>query len=437
VTTIAILGTGMAGCGAAHRLRDEPVTTIMYDQHAYSGGHTASFTHPEGFTFDDGPHVSFTKDARFQALLAENVNHEYQTVPIRLNNYWHGHWITHPVQCNLRELPPELVVKILMDFLAARNTVNPVIRNYADWLIASFGRTFAETFPMEYTKKYWLTDAANMTTDWLEPRIYRPDLEEILLGALTTPPQSKHYVTEFRYPTRGGFGAYVARFLAPMDVRLGHKVVGVDPKDRTLRFEDGRVAPYDGLVSSVPLPELIPMIGGVPDEVREAAGRLHCSSCVLVNVGVAREGVGSNSTMSYFYDADFCFTRLSFPHAMSPHTVPPGASSIQAEVYFSDTYKPLDRKPDEFIEPMIRDLRRCGLLDPGDRILFRNATVAKWANVIFDLEREAALTTVHGFLDEIGIGYCGRYGDWGYMWTDHSFASGERAAETVLKRSGR
>ena len=210
----------------------------------------------------------------------------------------------------------------------------------------------------------------------------------------------------------------------------------MDPKGRTLRFEDGRVAPYDGLVSSVPLPALIPMIAGVPDEVLQAAGRLHCSSCVLVNVGVAREGVG-NSTISYFYDADFCFTRLSFPHAMSPHTVPPGASSIQAEVYFSDAYKPLDRKPDELIEPVIRDLRRCGLLEPDDRILFRNAAVSRWANVIFDLDREAALTTVHGFLDEIGIGYCGRYGDWGYMWTDHSFVSGERAAETVLKRSGK
>ena len=56
----------------------------------------------------------------------------------------------------------------------------------------------------------------------------------------------------------------------------------------------------------------------------------------------------------------------------------------------------------------------------------------QYANVIFDLDRAKALETVHGYLDDIGIHYCGRYGDWGYMWTDESFISGERAAEAAL-----
>ena len=58
--------------------------------------------------------------------------------------------------------------------------------------------------------------------------------------------------------------------------------------------------------------------------------------------------------------------------------------------------------------------------------------VVPYANVIFDLERAAAVETVHGYLDDVGVAYCGRYGDWGYMWTDESFISGERAAETAL-----
>ena len=55
-----------------------------------------------------------------------------------------------------------------------------------------------------------------------------------------------------------------------------------------------------------------------------------------------------------------------------------------------------------------------------------------YANIIFDLDRAAALETVHGYLDDLGIAYCGRYGDWGYMWTDESFKSGELAAEKAL-----
>jgi protoporphyrinogen oxidase len=173
------------------------------------------------------------------------------------------------------------------------------------------------------------------------------------------------------------------------------------------------------------------MMPGAPGDVRDAARRLACSTCVLVNVGVDRADL-SQAHMTYFYDQDICFTRLSFPHMLSPHNVPPGTGSIQAEVYFSSKYRPFAGAPEDLIEPVITDLRRCGLLHEDDRILCRRAMLVPYANVIFDLERAGALETVHGYLDDVGVAYCGRYGDWGYMWTDESFISGERAAEKAL-----
>jgi hypothetical protein len=92
----------------------------------------------------------------------------------------------------------------------------------------------------------------------------------------------------------------------------------------------------------------------------------------------------------------------------------------------------LNESTEGVIERVIGDLRRAGILRDGDRILSRHASVVKYANVIFDRDRTAAVKTVHGYLDDIGIAYCGRYGDWGYMWTDESFISGERAARTAL-----
>jgi protoporphyrinogen oxidase len=136
--------------------------------------------------------------------------------------------------------------------------------------------------------------------------------------------------------------------------------------------------------------------------------------------------------MTYFYDEDICFARLGFPHMLAARNAPPGTGSIQAEVYFSDKYKPLTGSPEDWIEPVIRDLRHCGLLREDDRVLCSKAMLLRYANVIFDLDRAAALATVHGYLDELGIAYCGRYGDWGYMWTDESFKSGEAAADKVL-----
>ena len=180
------------------------------------------------------------------------------------------------------------------------------------------------------------------------------------------------------------------------------------------------------------------MIRDVPKDVLDAAQRLACSTCVLVNIGVNREDL-SRAHMTYFYDEDICFSRLSFPHMLSKRNVPQGSGSIQAEVYFSEKYKPFSGSADDWIEPVIKDLRRCGLLRENDQVLFRKAMLLRYANVIFDLDRAAALKTVHGYLDDVGIAYCGRYGDWAYMWTDESFISGERAAERALsgvKRAG-
>ncbi len=427
---IVILGAGMAGLGAAHRLGEAGLRPKVYEKKSYPGGHATSFKHGD-FIFDDGPHISFTKDERIQNLFAQAVGGEFEMIQTRVNNYWQGQWIKHPAQCNLYGLPADLVVEIIRDFVAVHGRERGEVANYGEWLEATYGRTFAQTFPMQYGKKYHTTEAANMTTDWLGPRLYQPDLEEVLRGALSPQTPDVHYVTHFRYPSHGGFVAFLKDLVATADVQLQQEVVRIDPKARRLVFSDGREIGYERLISSLPLPEVVRRIEGVPEEVQQAAQLLACTTSVVVNVGVGREDL-SDSHWTYFYDDDYVFTRLSFPHMLSPHTVPPGAGSIQTEVYFSPKYRPLDRKPEAFIEPVLRDLRRCGLVREDDEILHTDASLVPYANIIFDLDRPAALETVFAYLDDLGIATCGRYGRWGYHWTDEAFLSGEEAAQEIL-----
>ena len=220
---------------------------MVYDRNTYPGGHTASFVH-DGFVFDDGPHISFTRDERLQNLLADAVDGRFEIIQTRVNNHWRGHWIKHPAQCNLHGLPEDLVVSVLEDFVAAQHAEPAEIRDYEAWLVAAFGRTFAETFPMEYGAKYHTCVAREMTTDWLGPRLYRPALGEVLRGALSAQTPDVHYVSHFRYPSHGGFAAYLAPFVAASDIRLAHEVVSIDPAKRSLRFADGAVGAYRRLV---------------------------------------------------------------------------------------------------------------------------------------------------------------------------------------------
>src|SRR5262249_41717552 len=162
---IAVLGTGMAGFGAGYALEAARVPFVCYDRNSYFGGHTHSFRYGSGFVFDEGGHISFTKDPHVRDVLAENVLGGYQELKLRIDNYWRGHRIPHPVQCNLSGLPRELIVDVIKDFVAISGTQPKMDGSYADWLLNTYGKAFAETFPIVYGRKYHTTTMDRLTTD--------------------------------------------------------------------------------------------------------------------------------------------------------------------------------------------------------------------------------------------------------------------------------
>lgn len=428
-----ILGSGMAAWGAYDRLQAEGITPTLYDKNDYLGGHTASFN-TDGFIFDDGPHISFTESERIQELFAEATDGDYEVLEADFDNWYHGHIVTHPAIANLHGLPADLIDRIIEDFKVAAAQPEPEsFNNYMEWLYAAFGKTFAENFPAVYGRKYHTLDPSLMNTDWLGPRLYRPDLDEMLKGAAGETDGKQHYIDNFRYPKRNGFVEYLRKFHERAQPQLLHQATAIDPVAKSVTFSNGKTVGYDSLISSVPLPDLIELLPAPPAEVVEAVSKLSCSQCVTVNFGVDREDLGP-AHCRYVYDEDMASVRLTYPHMFSPTTVPDGHGSVQVEVYYSDKYKPLDHDPNDDIETVKQELLHMGVLRESDNILVSEARFIKYANVIFDLDSVPATEVVHGYLEEIGIERCGRYGDWGYIWTDQAYLSGEAAAERMLER---
>lgn len=430
---IAVLGTGMAGLGAGSVLERASVPFVCYDKNSYLGGHTRSFRYDSGFVFDEGGHISFTKHDHVRDVLADNIRGQYEERSLRIDNYWRGRRIPHPVQCNLRGLPADLVVNVIRDFVAAQSGVMKAGQTYAEWLYNAYGKSFAETFPMVYGRKYHTTTMDRLTTDWIGPRMYRPSLEEILRGAFECGVAGAHYVGTFRYPSVGGFVSYLEPFAERFEVKLNHRLTRLDPRQKVLHFANGERVEYEQVISSIPLPDLVPMIDGAPGDIVDSANQLAFTQAVLINLGINRSDL-SDTAITYFYDEDVIFSRVNLPHMFSEKNAPPGCGTIQAEVYFSDKYRPFTGAcASELIEPVITDLRRCGFIRDSDSIMLKDATINRYANVIFDGDRPGAVSKIHAFLDETGILYCGRYGNWDHAWTDEAFLSGGKAAELALE----
>ena len=425
-TQIAVLGAGMAGMAAANTLRDQDCT--VYEARSHSGGHASSFK-VGAYTFDEGPHISFTKDERIRNFLATSVQNKFNTHPTVVTNYYQGHVVPHPIHCNLHGLPTDLVNRAIASFVNAHGEQPTPLSNYKDWCDFSFGETITETFVRPYMRKYWTLELECLSIDWVAARIHAPTLEQVLVGALSKASKQYHYMKEFNYPQLGGFGAYNAVLTGRSKIQYNHAVSEVNRKHKRITFSNGTHSHYEYLISSLPLPTLLHCLTETPEHVMEAVNRLICTSQFIVSLGIKRPTVNDAFWMC-IYDENVPFARVSFPSKFAESVAPDGYSSIQVEVAYS-RHRPIDIQEDSILEKSIAGLQQCGILANNSEIDCIDIRNIQFANVVFDLERTASLNIIHRYLTEIGIHWCGRYGDWAYHWTDQSMLSGERAANEV------
>lgn len=429
----AVIGAGIAGLCAAQALRRAGRPGVLYDRRPTWGGHTSSDVFA-GHWFDEGPHLSFTRDERVREVFAAGADDAggLEELPARITNYFEGAWVEHPAQVNLRGLPPELVTACIVDMAEARARP-PHVSTYADWLVGMYGRTFAETFPFRYTRKYWTVEADRLGLDWIGPRMQQPTLDQMVRGALDPPVVGDfHYLQRYRYPSRGGFASFLGRLDPGTELRAGTEVVGLDLAAKRLRLSDGSSDEYDRLVSTMPLDVLVERLEGVrvPTEVRDAGRALLCTSVVLVDLCISRHDLADHEWF-YVYDEDISFSRAHYPSMLSPSMSPPGEGSLQAEVYFSRE-RPLQEPADALPERVAGELVRMGVLRSTDEVIAGRARTLSHANVVFDHDRAAALAVIKPFLAEHDVVLAGRYGEWEYQWTDNAANSGWRAAAAVI-----
>ncbi len=429
---IIIIGAGFAGTGAAYRFYCNKIQATIYEKNSYPGGNAASFS-KNGFVFDQVPQLSLTKNERIQNIFHHSVNHKVESIQAKINNYWKGHWIKHPVLVNLCGLPKEIVARIIKEYFESNQVQEKLASNFKELLYSIFGKTFTETFPEKYALKYYTTSLKNINLVDIKQKFYHPSFTDVLLGAISKETKDTGDITQTYYPSQGGFLSFTDNILAHSDIKFHHKIKHIDAKNKLVVFDNGEIEKYDYIISSMPIPELVNCILGVPERIKTAANKLAYTSCVVINISVNRANI-SKVHQTYFYDHNIIFSKLTFPSMLSPNNSPKGHGTIQAEIYFSEKYKPLYLPAESFIEPTISGLKKCGLIKETDKIVHKEAKLIPYANIIFDFERRANLSTIHEYLDDINIEFCGRYGDWENEMTDEAFISGENAAQRIINK---
>ncbi len=432
---VLIIGAGPCGLGAAWYLHTQGhADWEVCEASAQPGGLSASFADAQGFTWDVGGHVLFTKYREFAGLvrnLLAGEFHEHQrSAWVRLCDP--AAWVPYPYQENIHFLPETLRCEAL-DGLD-RRTDESTAHNFAEWIGAHFGPGIARQFMMPYNNKVWGTDPCEMDFHWIAERVRTIDAQELRAVQPGDPPRGGWGPNAtFIFPRRGGTGEIFQRLAQQVGnrIRYNAKLVALDTKRKLATFSDGREVEYRALISTARLDELLGLLPGLG-----VSAPLRAVGGAVVGLGVEHEEK-SGRCWSYFPDNPPGFYRLTWFHHYAAANVP-GADTSRYAAYMVETVLPPGTpvREQELLDAAVAGLRRAGILTAADE----QKIVSRWflpVPAIYPvpvLGLREALPRVHTALETEQIFSRGRFGGWCYEVgnMDHSFMQGYEVARRLV-----
>ena len=446
-STTVILGAGLCGLSAAYHLEEQGKTGYLILEREQEVGGLARTVTYNGFSFDRAIHVMYPRERYVSDLMCGKLlkgNTRKQTRQSYC--YTAGVYTEYPYQMNNYGLPPAVIMENILGLIEARyeSSRHGPPSHFEAWIYQTFGRGIAEHFMVPYNRRQWAWNLKEMNYDWVAERVPTLEIREALLGALQPPTKRYGPNQEFWYPVEGGIQALANALLSyiPQErLWLKAAVAGVDGQRCEIFLRDGRTVRYGHLISTIPLPALVNLLGEtVPPAIRQCTGELKHTTVHVVNIGLDGAELAGIESMHwiFFPEEGTIFHRLNLPGNLSPWMVPRGCSSIQTEISES-VHRPCERA--RLIRQSLEGLVRVGILRAaetrpaadGGRVRVAEMVTLDPAYVICDLKHSENTRTIREYLSGLNISTRGRFGEWGYLNMDDAILSGKAVAEEATK----
>lgn len=421
--TTAILGGGLTGLTLARLLHERGEHVIVLEAGSQPGGLCRSRTE-DGFTFDTGgSHIIFSRDQEVLSFMRRMIEGNEQRNDRNTKIFYKGSYVKYPFENGLSQLPPEdrfrCINGFLKNLIAVEKGQIPHPKNFREWIYYTFGDGIAECYMVPYNEKIWKYPTEEMSLHWVDGRIPRPPVEDIIKSAIGIETEGYTHQAVFSYPLDGGIEALVRAIARPVVpfIRTGFQVTALEKTGGRWEISNGSETVFaDRVICTIPLQHLLPCLSGVPAPVEEACKALVYNALACVNIGIR----GDLPPISWMYvpDKDLGMTnRLSFPSTFSRHTAPAGCSAILAEI----THQPgdevsgmTDRELIAEVLAMLESMQICS----RDQVVFSAVERQPFAYVVYDLAYQKNIAVIRGFCRSREIPLVGRFAQFEYLNMD-------------------
>lgn len=420
---VGILGGGISGLTLQRFLRHP---SDVLEKAAVPGGLCRTFW-KDGFGFDIGGHILFSKHEHVNKLvnelLGDNINYCK-----RLNKIlFKGRYVKYPFENDLGALDKQDCYECLIDYL---KNDHPKPTNLEEWGYYTFGKSIADKYFLAYNRKIWKMEPRDMSLEWVG-RIPRPPMEDVIKSALGIETEGYTHQLYFRYPLHGGFETLVKAIIKdPARVYCNTPVQKIRKEGSQWSVFDGTgTRRYDHLVLAFPVREAIRCFENVPAEVLAAVENLRYNPMRVAFIAVDNESLMDKSAV-YIPDPTVHPHRVCYMGFFSPNMVRPGTSSLVAET----TMRPgddVDRMSnDEFLDLVIGDLDRVGILRKED-VIVRDTRRIEYAYPVYDRDYTKNVTTLRQYFGSLGIDQLGRFAEFDYINSDECIRRALALAEKL------
>jgi protoporphyrinogen oxidase len=419
----AILGGGLSGLTLARLLQEKGREVVVLEAEREYGGLCRSKTE-HGFTFDTGgSHIIFSRDAEVLDFMRRMIAGNEQRNNRNTKIFYKQQFVKYPFENGLFDLPPEdrffCINGFVKNLIAVEKGEVPAPTNFREWIFYTFGEGIAECYMAPYNEKIWKFPTDRMSLHWVDGRIPRPPVEDIIKSAIGIGTEGYTHQSVFSYPLNGGIEALVQAIAQPIEkfIRTGFRVTSIKKSGKQWQISNGAESILaDECICTMPVQHLLASLDDVPLPVKNAVAALKYNALVCVNVGIK----GSVPAISWLYLPDPVVgrtNRISFPSGYSPHNAPDGCSAVLAEI----THQPGDEVSDmtdaELIREVVDMLHSMQILQK-EQVVYSSVERQSFAYVVYDLDYQKNIAIIQTYCNEIGIPLVGRFAQFEYLNMD-------------------
>ncbi len=433
---LIILGAGLSGISLAYFLQNNPkIEQIDIIEKENSIGGLCRSIKKDGYTYDIGPHILFSKDKEMLQLMLD-VLPAYNTLKRSNQIIYKGRFVQYPFENDLSKLPKDDLDYCMTSFMS-----NPY-RNYrAENMIQFFLKTFGEgitnIYLRPYNEKLWKYDPAFMDVQMVE-RIPQPTDEEIMRSASGETIAGYLHQLYFHFPKDGGIETVVRGFANRLTnkckIHLNSPISSLENKGNRFFAKAGDVIlGADRVISTIPIQELTNAYVGASDIVREHVNELKYNSIIIVFVKTKEDLSGDNFAFMN-PEKDIIFHRISKMDFLGTSYKSDSATYMVEITYRKGDYTD-SLSYGELKKRVAEGLIKLKFARTLQNIEFINITKHQYAYVIYDLNHKKNMEAVRAYYDSQGVYLNGRFGNFEYWNMDKVLRESKKLAAVLLEEN--